>query len=275
MTTNTGHCAQYLKQIFAEAVKSNPQFSLRAFAKKCGITPGGLSQVLNLKKRLSVSRAHELALALALNPREREYFVLLAQIENAKSANLKSELFERAKAFHPEKDSIHNLSLEQFKLISDWYGLAILEYITSISGEFDNNQLAKYFGITKIEVETTLERLKKLELIEQTDKGYKRIVDRVLVSSGIPNEAIRNYYKGVIEESKKSITTQTPQEKIIGTEVFAFDPAQIEQLTRLTDRYLNNIQKIARKGTKRTEVYQVFIDVFRLNQKLNKKGANT
>lgn len=283
MTTGTGHCASYLKQIFADAVKSNPQISLRAFAKKCGLSPGGLSLILNQKKKLSASRAHEIAQALRLSPKECDYFVLLAQMENAKNSGLKSSLYEKAKNFYPEQQSIHNLSLEQFRLISEWYGLAILEYITTISGEKTSTELAQYFGIQKIEVETTLDRLLKLEIIEKTAQGYKRTADRILVSSGVPNEAIRNYYQGVLEQSKKSITTQTPKQKIIGTEVFAFDVDQISQVTQLTDRYLNALLKIAKKGKNRKDVYQVFVDVFRLNEEVitkpstspsAKKGAN-
>lgn len=256
----------FLKQKYTDVRKNNPRYSLRAFAKRLGLSPGGLSQILSGKKKLSLSRAHAIAEILAFSPAEKEAFLLMVQIEGAKTPALKSELYERLKT-SMNTDGIVNLGLEQFQLISEWYGLAILELVSTIGGQWRPEKIAKYFQISTAEVEVTLERLKRLELIEEIPgEGYRRPPERLIVVSQTPSEAIRKYYRGVLQHADRSITEQTPKEKVVGTEVFAFDASQLEEVRGLTDSYLNQLLNLARTGKKRTHIYQAFVDFFRLNQ---------
>lgn len=255
----------YLKRVYAESLRANPKFSLRSFARKLGLSSGGLSHILNSKKKLSVDRAHEIATALKLNEQEKKYFLLLTQIHSTKAQARKLELYEEIQKLHGERVGTKDLSIEQFRLISEWQGFAILQYVSVISQTASASEIAHFFGISKTEVELTLERLCKLELIEKNEHAYTPTNDRVLVSSSIPTEAIQNYYESVNEKSVTSIRTQTPQEKVIGTEVFAFDPEQLEEVRKLTDQYLDGLLKLAKKGKNRNQVYQVFTNVFRLN----------
>lgn len=245
-------------------VKSNPRYSLRAFAGKLGLSPGGLSQILSRKKKLSLSRAHSIAESLKLEGKEREAFLLQVQIEGTKSTALKAELYDRLKVIKGDVAGT-DLSLENFKLVSDWYGFAVLEIVGSIGSNWSPREIAQYLGLNTVEVESALDRLARLDLIEKNASGkYSRVADRINVASHLPNEAIRKYYKGVLDRALQSIDTQTPQEKVVGSEVFAFDPSQIEEVRQATEEYLHNLTKIAKNSKKQTEVYQAFVDVFRL-----------
>jgi len=77
--------ADYLKQAFTRLAKNNPRYSLRAFAKKLGVSPGGLSQILSRQKKLSVQRGYEVAKKLNLNGPDAEFFLSLVQIDSAKN----------------------------------------------------------------------------------------------------------------------------------------------------------------------------------------------
>jgi uncharacterized protein (TIGR02147 family) len=258
----------YLKQILSEAARSNPRYSLRAFARKLGLSPGGLSLILARKKKLSLARAYEVSEALGLEGKEKEYFLLLAQLESTASVALKAELHERIRRLFPRKSPAQNLAIEQFRMISEWHGLAILELVTSIGAAWGAPRIAQYLGVPRAEVDAMLERLVRLELIERLDDGsFARVADRLLVSSSLPSEAIRKYYEGVLDRARESVRTQSPQEKVAGTEVFAFDPSQLEAVRALTDQYLEDLRQLARQGAAPTEMYQAFVDVFRLNPK--------
>lgn len=68
----------------------NSRYSLRSFAKKIGLSPSKLSELLSGKKRLSAARAGEVAEKLGLSGKERELFVLSARLESsAKNLNKK------------------------------------------------------------------------------------------------------------------------------------------------------------------------------------------
>ena len=71
----------YLKEVLKEKVSQNPRYSMRSFAQKLGLSPGGLSLILSRKKKLSVERAYSVAQTLELNDQESEYFALLIQFE--------------------------------------------------------------------------------------------------------------------------------------------------------------------------------------------------
>lgn len=264
----------FLKSTLEEKARINTSYSLRAFAKKLGLSPGGLSLVLNRKKRLSLERAYEIAGALELNAEETEYFLALIQMEGAKSEALKLQYLDRVKELNPHISGSQNLKktllgLEHFKLISDWYGLAILELISGVKGKWDAKSISKKLKLTKIEVEVMLERLVKLEIIKEVDGSFKRNVDTLMIESHVPSEALRSYYEGVHEQSLKTIRTQGPAEKVIGAQVFAFDPSQMEEVRELTNNFLDQLNDLALKGKNKTEVYQAITNIFKISHQEN------
>lgn len=263
----------FLKSALQKKAAINSSYSLRAFAKKLGLSPGALSLILNRKKKLSVERAYEVARALELNAEESDYFMALIQLEGAKSEAMKMQYLEKVKGLNPRLvDSVNLkqtiLSLEHFKLISNWYGLAVLELLSAKNTEWTAKSIAKKMDLSKIEAELTLERLLKLELIEEKANGsYVRAADTVMITSQVPSDAIRKYYEDVHEKSLKSVREQAPSEKVIGAQVFAFDPEQLEEVRKLTDDYLNSLNELAAKGENKTEVYQAITNIFRLSQR--------
>lgn len=261
----------FLKHTLHTKEEANSSYSLRAFAKKLGLSPGALSSILNRKKKLSVERAHEVAIALGLDVKETEYFMALVQLEGAKSETLRVQYLEKIKALNPKINQSNNLresliGLEHFKLISDWYGFAILELITHTSEKWNAKTISKRLGLSKANVELTLERLIKLKLIQDDSGSYIRVADSVMIESAIPNDALKKYYEGVHVESMKSIHEQTPSEKVIGAEVFSFDPSQLDKVRELTNAYLDSLSRLANECDNKTEVYQAIANVFRLTK---------
>ncbi len=78
---------------------------------------------------------------------------------------------------------------------------------------------------------------------------------------------MRSYYKEIHQKSLNSVESQNSNEKVIGAQVFAFDPDQIDAVRELTDQYLNQLNEIAKAGKKKTEIYQALANVFRLTHK--------
>jgi len=262
--------AAFLRDVFSTKTQSNPRYSMRAFAKLLGLSPGGLSLILTRKKRLSFERAHEIARRLDLSPQTLEQFILLIQLDGTSDPRLKSELQSKLAELQGGK-AIFDLGVDQFKLIADWYGLAILILFTEVHPTPSRKNAAKYLGISLYEVDATLERLQRLELIEKAGGDFerpkfKRPIDTIVVEALKPNEAIRSYYRNLIPKCLTAIDSQTPAEKVIGSQTFAFDPEQLDEVRTLTDRYLDSLNALSAKGKKRTQLYQAFCNVFRLTQ---------
>ena len=260
----------FLKERLAEKAKANPSYSMRAFAKKLELSAGGLSLILGRKKRLSAERAAEIARALELEDKEAEYFVLLNQLGTAKSASYRTQILEKIhaiRATHGHTGSDHTvLSVDQFRMISEWYGFACLELITRVSNKqgWGSRQISERLGITPAEADAMVERLKRLGLVNEIEPGkFVRTATSVTVSSEVPNEALRSYYESVHQRSQDSIRSQGPDAKAIGAQVFAFDPADLPQIKKLMDEYLLALGDLAVRGKNRTEIYQAVANIFR------------
>jgi uncharacterized protein (TIGR02147 family) len=260
-----------LKEVFDRKAKANPRFSLRAFARHLGISAAGLSQILSRKKRLSIDRAHEFARKLNLDTAESRLFLGLVEAESCRSQARRAELYEKLGESSNGAAVPFNLSVDQFRLLSSWSGFAVLELVTEVDPSLQPRAIAARLGVTLAEVEATLDRLERLELIERTPadasgRRYRRIQETLLVTSNHPEEAIRNYYGELLDKAAESLDTQTPQERISGAQVFALDPAQLGEARKLTHDYLDALNALAMKGEQRTEIYQATTHVFRLTQ---------
>lgn len=261
----------YLKTVLSERVKKNPSYSLRAFATALGLSSGGLSRILKGEKNLSLERASQIASKLNLSSAEAEYFVLLVQANNAKTPELRETFLERLNSVRPG-GKIFDLSVDHFKVISDWYHLAILEALDVVGLEFEPKAIAKFLGITPIEAELAIERLVRLELIEFKAGKAKpvRTVNRLLVESNVPKDAMRKYYRQTLQKALESVDAQTPDEKVIGTEVFAFDSNQLEEARKISHRYLDEMLALSKKSKNKRALYQVCAQFFRLNEEKHK-----
>jgi uncharacterized protein (TIGR02147 family) len=270
-TESHADVVRYLKEIFAERAQAKKKYSLRAFSADLGISAAGLSQIFSRKKRLSVRRALEFVDRLRLDEKSAERFMLLVQIESPFSEDVRMKLLEKWSTLEGNDEDCQSVELDRFRLICDWYGFAILEAVTETKGPHTSGSLARKFRISPAEADLTLERLLRLNLITKVGQGkYKRTKTRFLVHPASAHSATKRYYESVLEELTGALATQSADEKAIGTEVFAFDPDQLETVKALTHDYLNRLNALAAKGEKRTEIYQAISAVFRLGKQQSK-----
>jgi DNA-binding MarR family transcriptional regulator len=168
----------------------------------------------------------------------------------------------------PDTTKAFDLTVDHFLMVSDWYHLALLECLSIPTLPWEPKVLAKFLGLKVIQIEAAIERLYRLELIEevQGSKKPRRSINRLLVQASTPSEAIYKYFDQILEKARLAIQSQTPNERVLGSEIFAFDPEKIDEVRQATHRYLEQLQEIARKSSKRTELYQAQASVFRINQ---------
>ncbi len=255
---------EFLKAALVERQKKNPQFSLRAFAKQLGLSPAGLTRILQGQKNLSLDRASEIARKLALGEKETEYLYTLIQMGSTKNADVKAAFQDRLNQIRGTTPT-YDLSVDHFKLISDWYHLAIYEMVDVDGVDFTPAGIASFLGISKPEAELAIARLLRLELITIENGRPRRLTNDLLVSSQIPNEAMRKHYRQILDKALKAVDEQSPSEKVIGTQTFAFDPEQLPEASKLTAQYLQAMCELAARSSKRTEMYQLFTEFFKLN----------
>lgn len=241
---------------------------MRAFASQVGLTQSALSQVLSGKKNLSVESATRIANKLGLNEVEIEYFRTLVQIETTKDPDLKESLYNRARSINPQRD-VRELTVEFFRMIADWYHLPIKNMVDLDRFEFTPANVARRLGISKLESEAAIERLIRLEMIEADPekKGrYKKVAQYTVTRSAVPSEAIRRFHRQMLEKAIESLETQTPEEKIVGSETFSISEEVLPEANRLAEEFFQKMTALSAKSKKRTQVYHLGVQFFNLTK---------
>jgi uncharacterized protein (TIGR02147 family) len=261
----------FLKEVLADRVRKNPSYSLRALAKQVGLASSTLCEIMKGKGNLSFDSAQRVASRLGLEGQEAEYFCLLVQLESAKSPETKDAVLNQLRRLQPEQ-KIHDLSLDHFKVISDWYYSAILELTYLDRFELTPANISKKLRITQAEAEVAIERLLRLELLELTSQGkLKKTVDYVQAQSAVPSEAIRKHYRQTLEKAMQAIDTQTPQEKVSGAETLPIDPERLLEAKAIVDRFFSEMIALSKSCKKKSAVYNLNVHFFNLTPKENER----
>ena len=253
----------YLRSELSERKRRNGAYSMRAFARGLGITQSAVSQILARKKNLSPARALNLAGKLNLDPRETEYFCLLVQLEGARDPLLRERLLGQAHTLNPRR-APHELSVDLFRSIASWYHL-VIRNLTEVDGfEFTPANIARTLGISPLEAEVAIDRLERLELIEKdpTTGRYSRTQGYSVIQSSVPNGALREFHTQMLEKARESLEQQRPQERVTGSETFAFSPEHMDAARQLTEDYFQKMKTLQSRPGRRTHVYHLGVQFF-------------
>jgi uncharacterized protein (TIGR02147 family) len=157
---------QLLQAELARRCAKNPKYSLRAFAKSVGISHTVLSLVMSGKRRLSKKASLKLAEALALDPEQKSLLALSA-------SHPRSSL--EAPSRSAAQLRFHQLSLDTFSVVSDWYHLPILSLLDLPGARFEARWISKALSISQLEAKLAIERLQRLGLVEKRRNGRWKI----------------------------------------------------------------------------------------------------
>src|SRR3989338_1447648 len=250
----------YLKSVFLEKNSKNSKFSQRALAKLFKISPGQFNLVLQGKKNISDDTALRIATTLKLEDREANYLCHLVRLESAKTPESKEFIQKKLEEIHPQQN-FHNLTLDAFRVISDWYHYAIIEMTQLNRFKPDPAWIAKRLKIKKTEVELALERLERLELIKKKNNTWIKTNEFLVTASDIQNDALRKFHRQTLERALDAIETQAVSEREFGSITLSIDPAKIKEAKRKMQEFRIHMAKFLGKG-KRTESYQLAMQLF-------------
>ncbi|MNJ91266.1 Helix-turn-helix domain protein [compost metagenome] len=256
-----------LKAELIERVANNSSYSMRAMARQINLSPSLLSDVLNGKRKLSPERAFEVAKLLKFGKKKIEYFTTLVSYESAKTEDLRISLAEKLSALSGQNGA-KPVDLDIFKAISEWYHLPILELTHMDDFKLAPESAAQALGISKNEAELAIDRLTRLELLEENEIGTLTKTDnRILAVSKVPNTALRKFHDQMFDKAKQSLTAQTPEEKFVGSETFVFDQEQLQEANEILEECFSRILNISKKSNHKRAVYHLGIQFFRLTAK--------
>ncbi len=236
-----------LQHELEKRIKRNPSFSLRAFAKLLNVSPATLSQVISNKRNLSMKKGSEILRALGYSPNEQ--LNLIASLEKNEVETKKIQISE-----------------DKFKLISDWFYLAILSLGELNNAKADPRWVAKRLNISTSQANTALQRLERLNIIEIKNGKFKQVHPPFQTTDDIPSAAIRSYHTNVLNLAIEKLETVDVKEREYSSVTMAINSKNILKAKEVTRKYKKEISKILETG-KADRVYHLSIQLFPLDNK--------
>lgn len=263
----------FLKEVLLEKSKKNPSYSLRAMAKQLSLQPSLLSEVFSGKRHLTEENSVMIAEKLGLDDAGRDYFRTLVQIGRAKKPQVREVLLNKLRTLHPQREIKHDLSVDQFVMISDPHHFALMRLMDLDDFNFSVKSAAAVLGIHTLEAEAALDRLIRLELVEKVDGSFRKTKDNVTVKSPNANDALKKYHKQMLEKTIEALSTQKTSERFTGTEDITLSADQIKEAEKIFENCFEKILALSKKHKKGAEVYHLGIHMIRLSDRV--KGSKS
>ncbi len=246
-----------LSHELARRQSSNSRYSLRSFAKKLNIPAPALSEILSGKRGLSCNRAICIAQILEMNEIETEYFVALVESAHARSKKLKALAQEKVQSIRELRES--PLDKDQFKSISEWYHLAILELSRIHGFRSCPVWIAEKLGISISSTREAVKRLLRLGLLKQLGQQLVPSSDDMIAAiSEVPSAAIRKFHCDLLKKAHEAVENQNVNERHFSSLIFAIDGTdenQIKEAKKLVSEFNRRFNKLMTCNKNQTKLY--------------------
>jgi uncharacterized protein (TIGR02147 family) len=250
----TATAAQDIPSILRErlraAVRRNPRFSLRSFARRLGIDHSTLSQVLRRKRRLSARALETIGKRLGLGDEAiRAYAV---SYKKRPRAGNRRENIQKI-----------DLDLDTFQLLCAWHHHAILELIHIRDFKTDSRWIANALGIAVEDVTIALQRLLRLGLLEMAARD--RWIDKsgdVEFQGALTDQACDLMNQEILDLTAEAIRVVPARHRVHRQMVVAIDSRKLPVLQALADEFMQELRSLVSEWDAKDDVYHVAISLF-------------
>lgn len=234
---------------FEKRKKRNNNFSLRSFARYLGFSPAQLSQMMSGKRPITLNMAKKIIEKLDYSPHEKQQFLQVL---------IKDKKIEA----YPEPPLKKQLEEDQFRIISDWYHLAILSLAKLKETKSDPQWIARKLGISVLNAHQALLRLVRLGLLKLSPK-LTQVGEPFEVVTKIPSEAIRKYHKQNLYLAIEKIEEIPMNQREFQSISIVVHPNRLPHFKKLIDEFLNQAMAMAPTQPQHgSEVYHINVQMF-------------
>jgi uncharacterized protein (TIGR02147 family) len=253
---------RYLREAFDLRSSRNKSYSLRAFARDLELAVSTLTELLNGKYGLSPERAIRVAKNLNLNDLQSQHFSNLVAMKYSR----KTEDRETARIAVEERLATpsQELSTDQFKTVSGWHHMALLELAETKNFISDPEWMAKRLGLSLVEIQESLSRMERLGLIVWEAGQLKPTGAFTTVGNGRTSDALREVHGQLISKAAKALGAHDMEKRDVSSTIFSIDtedlPAAKEELMKFRRQFAMKYSK----GKSADGVYCLGIQLFSL-----------
>ena len=217
--------ADFLSAEYAMRAEQNPAYSMRAFARDLGLSKSHLNDVINSKRGISATSAAEIAKALDLDGLETTCLIALAEKDFGRTQKKRDASASKLEKLR-SRSQASQLSIERFKIISDWFHLAILELSRLTEFHLDPTYVSRVLGISRETAASAIDRMVSAGFAEVRG-GNLITADIMHVASDAPSDAVRSFHRQIIDKARTSIEEQDLDRRLLSTHLNAVAKADL------------------------------------------------
>jgi uncharacterized protein (TIGR02147 family) len=251
----------FLRSVLQERSAKNPRYSLRAFSRDLKISSARLSEILAGKQGLSPQRAKILAELLELKDEDKNYFVLLVASQHARSSGQRQLTTARLNALH-QQNAYQVMSVDAFKIISDWHHLAILELSACVDFRSDYSWIAERIAIPEAEVKMAVERMLSVGLLKKVESGFSANDEFTHVKNRAPSEAIRKFHEQVLQKALENLRPDNVDQREFKTAVLAFPRESLTEARSMIHGFMVQFDSHFNVQREKDSVYCLAVNFF-------------
>jgi uncharacterized protein (TIGR02147 family) len=254
---------ELLKAMIDKRKEEGKTFSFRWYSQKAGYTsPNYLQLVLEGKRNLTNDGIERLCTVFNLGKKEKTYFRILVQFNQAKTSDEKDSLAKDLINFLGRSDQ-YLLKMDQYNYYARWYYIPLRELIAS-SGEHltvENIGARMQPNITRAQVEDALKSLLSLGLISQ--EGDKYYVTDNLITTGdeISATAVTQYHFNMLRLAGESISRFPREEREVSCVTLSLTPEKALEAKKMIQEFRKKLWSLETDQPDR-EVYQINFQLF-------------
>lgn len=266
----------WLRNELEAARVKNSRYSLRAMAKKLGLSPGRLSEIMNGRRRLTTQMAMRIADRLEYGPDKRAEF--LGTVDDARNDASNPRAAIPTAALPAPLKSLRQpkydpLEMDRFHVIADWYHFAILSLIETTDFNSSPDWISKRLGISIAQAESALERLQSTKLISISAKGRVRSTGKnIETPTDIASTALKRSHRQTLEQAIEAIYEVPLNERDITSMTMAIDSKKIPQAKKLIRDFRKKMAAFLENGPA-DEVYNLNIQLLPITKRSSRGNA--
>jgi uncharacterized protein (TIGR02147 family) len=238
-------------------------------AKRAGFrTPATLSMIISGKRTFTRASAEKLSRALALKGMQRKALLAFAVLDCAGTEQERAQAREqllRLKSHKPES----LLGLAQYSVLSSWVALTVYTLAGMRGFRSDARGLASRLGrgVSVAQVESAIENLVALGLLERTGEGKLR--QRSSGAIATPDEVLAlaayQYHRKMTELAREALELPSELREFNGLTV-PVAPGQLAMVKEKIRRFRKELNESLSQGDEDGEVYQLNLQFFPLTR---------
>ncbi|WP_415063257.1 TIGR02147 family protein [Bdellovibrio sp.] len=242
---NESSISVFLLDVLEQRRERNPRYSMRAFARDLGLSPGRLSDFLSGRRVPGKQLTLRIISSLDLKHEEAQKLM---------------HLIERHKMLHAESGGAYQLNEDQFSMIADREHFAILNLMKTDNYVPKISWIAKRLGFSEVMVAGALHRLERLGLVAKEQGLYQPVHKAVTTTHDIPSAGIREHHRQILTHTMNSLFHDDTKLRDITSMGIPVNPEKLEEAKKIIRDFRRKIANLLEDG-KKTEVYYLNVQL--------------